>query len=452
MKNYFGTDGIRGRTGSGNIQPETILKLGWAAGMVLKDQNSNEVLIGKDTRVSGYMLESALESGLAAAGVNIGLLGPMPTPAVSYLTATFRCAAGIVISASHNPYYDNGIKFFGHDGKKLSNEIEQQINYYMTQPLNMVETDQIGKARRIDGAPDRYIEFCKSKLIPDLSLKGLTIAIDCANGATYHIAESIFTELGANTIMLANKPNGFNINENCGSTCPGDLQQLVLKNNADLGIAYDGDGDRVILVNKDGAIIDGDAIVYILAMHLKNRKKLNNAGVVGTVMTNMGVENALQHHQIPFIRTSVGDKNVMAKLEEQGWFLGGESSGHIINLKKTISGDGIITSLLVLNAMLEQQLSIDELLKDYQNYPSELVAIKCEAPQEIIKTVKMQKLIQQATKDMGNKGRVLIRASGTEPKIRLMLESIDENLINTMLPELTTKINSIITEENKCSI
>jgi phosphoglucosamine mutase len=452
MKNYFGTDGIRGRTGSGNIQPETILKLGWAAGMVLKDQNSNEVLIGKDTRVSGYMLESALESGLAAAGVNIGLLGPMPTPAVSYLTATFRCAAGIVISASHNPYYDNGIKFFGHDGKKLSNEIEQQINYYMTQPLNMVETDQIGKARRIDGAPDRYIEFCKSKLIPDLSLKGLTIAIDCANGATYHIAESIFTELGANTIMLANKPNGFNINENCGSTCPGDLQQLVIKNNADLGIAYDGDGDRVILVNQDGAIIDGDAIVYILAMHLKNRKKLNNAGVVGTVMTNMGVENALQHHQIPFIRTSVGDKNVMAKLEEQGWFLGGESSGHIINLKKTISGDGIITSLLVLNAMLEQQLSIDELLKDYQNYPSELVAIKCEAPQEIIKTVKMQKLIQQATKDMGNKGRVLIRASGTEPKIRLMLESIDENLINTMLPELTTKINSIITEENKCSI
>ena len=252
--------------------------------------------------------------------------------------------------------------------------------------------------------------------------------------------------------MLANKPNGFNINENCGSTCPGDLQQLVIKNNADLGIAYDGDGDRVILVNKDGAIIDGDAIVYILAMHLKNRKKLNNTGVVGTVMTNMGVENALRQHQIPFIRTSVGDKNVMAKLEEQGWFLGGESSGHIINLKKTISGDGIITSLLVLNAMLEQQLSIDELLKDYQNYPSELVAIKCEAPQEIIKTVKMQKLIQQATKDMGNKGRVLIRASGTEPKIRLMLESIDENLINAMLPELTTKINSIITEENKCSI
>ena len=452
MKNYFGTDGIRGRTGSGNIQPETILKLGWAAGMVLKDQNSNEVLIGKDTRVSGYMLESALESGLAAAGVNIGLLGPMPTPAVSYLTATFRCAAGIVISASHNPYYDNGIKFFGHDGKKLSNEIEQQINYYMTQPLNMVETDQIGKARRIDGAPDRYIEFCKSKLIPDLSLKGLTIAIDCANGATYHIAESIFTELGANTIMLANKPNGFNINENCGSTCPGDLQQLVIKNNADLGIAYDGDGDRVILVNQDGAIIDGDAIVYILAMHLKNRNKLNNTGVVGTVMTNMGVENALRQHQIPFIRTSVGDKNVMAKLEEQGWFLGGESSGHIINLKKTISGDGIITSLLVLNAMLEQKASIDELLKDYQNYPSELVAIKCEDPQELIKTVKMQKLIQQATKDMGNKGRVLIRASGTEPKIRLMLESIDENLINTMLPELTTKINSIITEENKCSI
>lgn len=444
MSNYFGTDGIRGKVGTGAMQPENLIKLGWAAGMVLKNHQSNEVLIGKDTRVSGYMIESALESGLAAAGVNIGLLGPMPTPAIAYLTATFRCAAGIVISASHNPYYDNGIKFFGQDGKKLSTDLEAEILHYVQQPLTMVPADMIGKAQRISGAPDRYIEFCKSKLLPELSLKGMTIVIDCANGATYHIAEAVFRELGANTIILANKPNGFNINANCGSTYPLHVQQAVQEHNADVGIAYDGDGDRAIMVDDHGNIIDGDAMLYILATHAKQEQTLGKKGVVGTVMTNMGMEDALEQQGIPFARSAVGDKNVMEMLDNKGWFLGGEASGHIVHRQKTISGDGIITSLMVLNACLAQQQSIRELLAGYTTYPSQLVALSCAEPATVVASEAMQACIADAKEAIQGQGRVLIRASGTEPKIRVMVESQQAALVEQAIHTIQNAIEKII--------
>jgi phosphoglucosamine mutase len=444
MSRYFGTDGIRGKVGTGAMQPEMLIKLGWAAGMVLKNHQSNEVLIGKDTRVSGYMIESALESGLAAAGVNIGLLGPMPTPAIAYLTATFRCAAGIVISASHNPYYDNGIKFFGRDGKKLSAALEAEIMHYVEQPLTMVSSDMIGKARRISGAPDRYIEFCKSKLLPDLSLKGMTIVVDCANGATYHIAEAVFRELGAETIMLSNQPNGFNINADCGSTHPIHLQKAVRAHHADVGIAYDGDGDRAIMVDHHGDIIDGDALLYILAMHAKQEKNLGKKGIVGTVMTNMGMEQALKQQGIPFARAAVGDKHVMEMLDSKGWFLGGEASGHIVHRQKTISGDGIITSLLVLNACLAQQASIRSLLADYSTYPNQLIAIPCAQPAAVVASEAMQACIRDAEQAIKGQGRVLIRASGTEPKIRVMVESKHSALVEQTMHTIQSAIQDII--------
>lgn len=428
-KNYFGTDGIRGEVGSSNMNPEMILKLGWAAGMVFKD-SSSEVLIGKDTRISGYLFESALESGLCAAGMNIGLLGPMPTPGISYLTATFRCAAGIVISASHNKFTDNGIKFFSASGEKISDEVEKQIEDYMQKPLKMVKPEQIGKARRISGAPDRYIEFCKSKFTPSISLQGIKIVIDCANGASYNIASAVFNELGATTIVINNTPDGFNINDNCGSTQPKHMIDTVLAHKADIGISFDGDSDRVILCDAKGNVLDGDDILYILANHLFGKN--SNQGVVGTVMSNYALEQELTKQGINFTRVAVGDKNIMQKLKEQNWFLGGEPSGHIINLNNSYSGDGIIAAIMVLNALIETGCSLQELTKNFNKYPQRIINIPCTDAKKTIASSEMQQLITQISKQIEKQGRALIRASGTEPKIRVMLESENTNLLNDL--------------------
>jgi phosphoglucosamine mutase len=445
--NYFGTDGIRDKVGSGMLQPEKILKLGWAAGMALNSvDKNNEVLIGKDTRISGYMLESALESGLSSAGMNVGLLGPMPTPAIAYLTKTFRCTAGIVISASHNPYYDNGVKFFGPDGYKISQDLEERISYYMDKPLIVTESHKIGKARRIDGAPDRYIEFCKSKINNGVSLYGLKIVIDSANGSTYHIASKVFQELGAKVSLIGNQPDGFNINYECGSTNVSKLQKEVIKTNADIGIAYDGDGDRTILVDNKGNIVDGDCILYILANYFYDNKMLDNTGIIGTIMSNQGLEDALKTKNIPMLRTDVGDKYVMKKLLEEKWFLGGEPSGHLLNLKNSTTGDGIISSIMVINAMIEKNKSLFELLNNFEKYPQKLYSIECQNPKKVIINNNMQDIIENANDYIKGRGRILIRASGTEPKIRLMVESNNKNIVESFSEELKAKLMKTIRE------
>lgn len=440
---YFGTDGIRGLVGSNKINPEQMLRLGWAAGMVFKQNKQDEILIGKDTRLSGYMIESALESGLAAAGMNVALLGPMPTPAIAYLTATFRCAAGIVISASHNSFEDNGVKFFAANGKKLSRDVELEIEKYMAMPMQLVAPRQIGKARRISGAPDRYIEFCKSKLIPESNLMGLNIVLDCANGATYNIAESVFTELGAKVTVINNKPDGFNINNECGSTNTAVLRQQLLILGADLAIAFDGDGDRCIMIDSNGDVIDGDDILYILALHAKQRNKLANTGIVGTLMSNYALEQSLAEAKIPFLRTLVGDRHVMAKLQETNWFIGGEPSGHILNTHKTLSGDGIITAILVLNAMLDSGKSLHELLQGFTKLPSRLINISCNCPTSVFTEDKIAKLEKIANDSMGNNGRVLLRPSGTEAKFRIMLECKDDVKLNSVAEQLIVEANNI---------
>jgi len=341
-KQYFGTDGIRGKVGESLINPMFVLKLGWAIGKILGGRQGKKVIIGKDTRVSGYMLESALEAGLAAAGMDIRLLGPMPTPGVAYLTTTFRACAGIVISASHNKYSDNGLKFFARDGFKLPDELELRIEKQLDQPMETVPASELGKAFRISDAPGRYIEFCKSSLASSVSLQGLKIVLDCANGATYYTAPSVFKELGAEIIVIGNNPDGFNINDRCGSTYPENLQKRVVAEKADVGIALDGDGDRVIMVDHQGEIVDGDELLFITARRLQKFNK-PFGGVVGTTMSNLGLERALAKHKIPFERTQVGDRYVIAALREKGWEIGGESSGHIINLHLSTTGDGIIS-------------------------------------------------------------------------------------------------------------
>ncbi|MEJ2116236.1 MAG: phosphoglucosamine mutase, partial [Gammaproteobacteria bacterium] len=355
-RKYFGTDGIRGRVGDGVMTPEFVLKLGWAVGRVLCSENNNLVLIGKDTRISGYMFESVLEAGLSAAGVNTRLLGPMPTPAVAYLTRTLRAAAGIVISASHNPYYDNGVKFFSSEGKKLPDSIEQEIENQLDQPLEVVASDKLGKVERINDAAGRYIEFCKSTIPTRTKLNGLKIVVDCAHGATYHIAPNVFLELGAEVISLASNPNGLNINDKCGATDTKELCKAVIEHHADLGIAIDGDGDRLIMVDDTGAIVDGDELLYVIA-NARKRENLLHGGVVGTLMSNLGLEHALHAQDIEFGRAAVGDRYVMEMLKERSWVLGGESSGHIICLDQTTTGDAIISALQVLQVLVNHQVS-----------------------------------------------------------------------------------------------
>jgi len=420
-RKYFGTDGVRGKVGEFPITPEFAMKLGWAAGRVLSQRGTKKVLIGKDTRISGYLLETALEAGLVAAGVDVRLLGPMPTPAVSYLTRTFRAEAGIVISASHNPYYDNGIKFFSADGTKLPDDVELAIEAAMEQPMVCESSERLGKAMRIDDAAGRYIEFCKSHMPNHLSLSGLKVVLDCAHGATYHIAPNVFRELGAEVQAIGVSPNGLNINDHCGATHTDLLQKTVIETGADLGIAYDGDGDRVMMVDHTGRVIDGDEIVYIIA---RNAKKLNKlqGGVVGTLMSNMGLELALAELDIPFARSNVGDRYVVEMLAQKNWRIGGENSGHVLNLDHAGTGDGIIASIQVLTAMLEAKLSLADLAQGMTKMPQVLVNVKFEKGTAPLDNLHVKEVIQQVEQDLNGQGRVLIRKSGTEPLIRVMVE------------------------------
>lgn len=420
-RKFFGTDGVRGRVGEFPITPEFAMKLGWAAGRILSQHGTRKVLIGKDTRISGYLLETALEAGLIAAGIDVRLLGPMPTPAVSYLTRTFRAEAGIVISASHNPYYDNGIKFFSADGSKLDDEIELAIEAELEQPMVCESSERLGKAQRIEDASGRYIEFCKSHFPNHMSLSGIKIVLDCANGATYHIAPNVFRELGAEVHTIACAPNGININEKCGATHTESLQKAVVELGADLGIAYDGDGDRVMMVDHNGRQIDGDEIIYMIARSAQQRGRLHG-GVVGTLMSNMGLELALAELDIPFVRSKVGDRYVMELLQEKGWRIGGENSGHVLNLDHTGTGDGIIASLQVLAAMHDTGLKLADLAHGMTKLPQVLVNVKFEKGSAPLENLHVKQVIAQVEAELHGQGRVLIRKSGTEPLIRVMVE------------------------------
>lgn len=443
QRQYFGTDGIRGRVGQSLVNPEFVLKLGWAVGCVLANGGGNKVLIGKDTRISGYMLESALEAGLSAAGVDIDLLGPMPTPAIAYLTRTLRAQAGIVISASHNPYYDNGIKFFSADGSKLQDQVELAIEAQLKKPLVTVESAKLGKAYRINDAPGRYIEFCKSTVSSYVNLKGMKIVVDCAHGSTYHIAPHVFSELGADVIELGASPDGFNINSSCGSTEPEILQQIVLTEQADVGIALDGDGDRVIMVDGKGAVVDGDELLYIIAKQQQGLGDLTG-GVIGTVMSNLGLEIALGKLSIPFSRSKVGDRYVMEQLQKTGWTLGGESSGHIICLGKTTTGDGIISALQVLAAMCHTGLALHELKSGMSKYPQMMVNVAIQDRFDIENNNEITAAVTQAESQLTGYGRILLRPSGTEPLIRVMVEGEDEAQVNQIAHALAEEVTTII--------
>lgn len=428
-RKYFGTDGIRGLVGKAPISPEFVMKLGYAAGKVLASQGTNKVLIGKDTRISGYMLESALEAGFSAAGTDIMLLGPMPTPGIAYLTKTFRGEAGVVISASHNPYHDNGIKFFSADGQKLADDIEQAIEAELDKPMSCVSSDKLGKATRISDAAGRYIEFCKSNFPSNLSLSGLKIVVDCANGATYHIAPNVFRELGADVIALAAEPDGININDKCGATSMAMISEAVVKHKADLGIALDGDGDRLMMVDHTGYIIDGDEAVFIIA---NNDLKTGNmrGGVVGTLMSNMGLELALADLGIPFARSNVGDRYVMEMLRQNGWNLGAENSGHIINLNHTSTGDGIIAALNVLTAVCQTGKTLHELRQGMSKLPQLLVNVRFAGEEDPLSADSVTSAVHQVNKQLAGRGRVLLRKSGTEPLIRVMVEGPDEQEVH----------------------
>ena len=425
-KKYFGTDGIRGRVGVSPITPDFVMRLGYAAGRVLtanaaKVGSHPTVLIGKDTRISGYMLEAALEAGLSAAGVDIFLTGPMPTPAVAYLTRALRAQAGIVISASHNPFEDNGIKFFSSLGTKLGDDIEHAIEAELDNPMHVMESAKLGKARRINDAAGRYIEFCKSTFPNQLDLRGLKIVLDCAHGATYHVAPPVFHELGAEIITIGCTPDGLNINENVGSTHPKALQAAVIANKADLGIAFDGDGDRVMMVDNFGQLLDGDQLLYIIALAQKQNGTLQG-GVAGTLMTNLALEHALHQQNIPFARANVGDRYVLELLNERGWQLGGENSGHILTLDKHSSGDGIIAALQVLYALKVSKKTLSDMSAALVLYPQILINVRTAKNFDFKNNKEVLIALQLAEVELGDSGRVLLRASGTEPKIRVMVE------------------------------
>jgi phosphoglucosamine mutase len=446
-KKYFGTDGIRGRVGDALITPEFVMRLGYAAGRVLTSLDSNlakgahpAVLIGKDTRISGYMLEAALEAGLSAAGVDVLLTGPMPTPAVAYLTRALRAQAGIVISASHNPYYDNGIKFFSSLGTKLPDDVEHAIEAALEQPMQVMESAQLGKARRIDDAAGRYVEFCKSTFPNQLDLRGLKIVLDCAHGATYHVAPPVFHELGAEIIAIGNKPDGLNINEQVGSTHPQALQKAVVEHGADLGIAFDGDGDRVMMVDADGKLLDGDQLLYIIAASRQQEGCLVG-GVVGTLMTNLALEHKLAAMHIPFARAKVGDRYVLELLNQNNWQLGGENSGHILTLDKHSSGDGIIAALQVLHAVIQSGKTLGQLRAELTLYPQVLINVKTSKKIDLATHAAIQASVQAAENALANSGRVLLRASGTEPKIRVMVEGENQQQVQA----LAEKIAAVVT-------
>ena len=438
-RKYFGTDGVRGKVGTYPITPDFALKLGWAAGKVLASQGSRTVLIGKDTRISGYMLESALEAGLAAAGLTAAFTGPMPTPAVAYLTRTFRLEAGIVISASHNPYYDNGIKFFSAEGTKLPDNIEEAIEAMLDQPMDCVESAELGKARRINDAAGRYIEFCKSTFPAHLGLDGYKIVVDCANGATYHIAPNVLRELGAEVIEIGATPNGININEKCGATDVKALQEKVLETKADVGLAYDGDGDRIMMVDHLGNKVDGDQILFIIAREALRSGQLKG-GVVGTLMSNMSLEIALKMLGVPFVRANVGDRYVLEKMVEHGWTLGGENSGHIIIADKNTTGDGIIASLAVLSAMVQHRLSLNELASAVKLFPQVLINVRFAGGANPLESEAVKAVAADVEKRLEGKGRILLRKSGTEPLIRVMVECEDGALAKQCAEEIAEAV------------
>ena len=440
-RKYFGTDGVRGKVGTYPITPDFALKLGWAAGKVLASQGSRTVLIGKDTRISGYMLESALEAGLAAAGLTAAFTGPMPTPAVAYLTRTFRLEAGIVISASHNPYYDNGIKFFSSQGTKLPDDIEEAIEAMLDQPMDCVESADLGKESRISDAAGRYIEFCKSTFPAHLGLDGYKIVVDCANGATYHIAPNVLRELGAEVIEIGTDPNGININEKCGATDVKALQEKVLETKADVGLAYDGDGDRIMMVDHLGNKVDGDQILFIIAREALRSGQLKG-GVVGTLMSNMSLEIALKMLGVPFVRANVGDRYVLEKMVEHNWTLGGENSGHIIIADKNTTGDGIIASLAVLSAMVQHRLSLNELASAVKLFPQVLINVRFAGGTNPLESEAVKAVAADVEKRLEGKGRILLRKSGTEPLIRVMVECEDGALAKQCAEEIAEAVKA----------
>ena len=440
-RKYFGTDGVRGKVGEFPITPDFVMKLGWAAGKVLSKKGTKKVLIGKDTRISGYMLESALEAGLSAAGLKAILMGPMPTPAVAYLTRTFRAEAGIVISASHNPYYDNGIKFFSADGTKLPDEVELAIEAELDNELKCVESAELGKAQRIDDAAGRYIEFCKSTFPTHLSLEGVKMVVDCGHGATYHIAPSVFRELGAEVIAIGCSPDGLNINDGVGSTAPEALAAKVQECKADLGVAFDGDGDRLVMVDSTGYIIDGDEILYIIARDALRNGRLKG-GVVGTLMANMGLELALQTLGIPFARAKVGDRYVLEMMNEKGWRIGGENSGHIICLDQTTTGDGIVAALQVLTAVCSAEMPLAKLRSGMSKFPQVLVNVRFAEGKDPLAAEAVQQEVAKVEQELGGRGRVLLRKSGTEPLIRVMVEGEHEQQVRDMAQRIAQQVES----------
>lgn len=442
-RKYFGTDGIRGRVGDPSVSPDFVVKLGWAAGRVLGNGDGSTVLIGKDTRISGYMFESALEAGLVAAGVDIRLLGPMPTPGVAYLTRTFRAAAGIVITASHNPYDDNGIKFFSRDGDKLPDAIEEAIEETIDQPLAAVGAAELGKVRRVNDAAGRYIEFCKNSIPPSTSLKGMKIVLDCANGATYNVAPYVFEELGADVITIGASPDGFNINREVGSTKPGALTEAVVTNGAALGIAFDGDGDRLMMVDADGRVVDGDALIYVIARSRLQADALRGA-VVGTLMSNLGLEQALRALSVEFVRTQVGDRYIMEHLKQQGGVLGGEPSGHIICRDRTSTGDGIIAALQVLQALIDADTNLADAVRPIERYPQVLINVRLERRVELAKEARILAAVRDAEATLGEQGRVLLRPSGTEPLLRVMVEGQEPGRVQTIAEQLADLVRSEI--------
>ncbi len=441
-RKYFGTDGIRGKVGESPITPDFVLKLGWAAGKVLARHGSRKIIIGKDTRISGYMLESALEAGLAAAGLSASFTGPMPTPAVAYLTRTFRAEAGIVISASHNPYYDNGIKFFSIDGTKLPDEVEEAIEAEMEKPITCVESAELGRANRIVDAAGRYIEFCKGTFPNENNLNGLKVVVDCAHGATYHIAPNVFRELGAEVITIGCEPTGININDECGATDVRMLQKRVLEEGADVGLAFDGDGDRIIMVDHKGLKVDGDQILYIIAREALRQGQLRG-GAVGTLMSNMGLEIALKQLGIPFVRAKVGDRYVLEKLQEKGWRLGAENSGHIILLDKTTTGDGIVAGLQVLSAMVRNHMSLHDLCSGMKLLPQILVNVRFTGNHDPLQSTEVQQVAKEVEAELGGKGRVLLRKSGTEPLIRVMVEGENEEQVTAMANRIADAVKHV---------
>lgn len=442
-RKYFGTDGIRGRVGEGAITPEFVLKLGWAAGKVFSQSGRSNIIIGKDTRISGYMFESALEAGLVAAGVDVTMLGPMPTPAIAYLTRTFHAQAGIVISASHNSYHDNGIKFFSGEGAKLPDDVELEIERQIDQAMTTVDSASLGKVVRMNDAAGRYIEFCKSTVPAGLSLRGLKIVVDCAHGATYYVAPAVFDELGAEVIVMGAEPNGLNINENVGSTSPEALQARVLNEKADLGIAFDGDGDRLAFVDRNGEVVDGDELLFVIAQD-QLRTAGSCSGVVGTLMSNLGFELALKDLEIPFARANVGDRYVIELMKSRNWQLGGENSGHIICSDVTTTGDGVVAALKVLFALVDGDAPLHDLKTGMSKFPQVMINVTLKDKSRLDNNPEIDQAISNAEQKLNGRGRILLRPSGTEPVVRVMVEGENADLVSSLATEIAAVVEQAV--------